>query len=1443
MSGADARAPLRVTEIAQFVRQHSCERWLRLAYNQREAAAQVPFYERLFNPLDPVLQQRGREREDEWAQSLRRDGVREIQDTPGDEGYPRGVSATPGDTGEPAGVPAVGETDRAGDDDRRELTWTEFRMHLEDLGRGEEAFAREVRIEGEIGAFPVVGRMDFVVVRWDDGPMLRVVETKNSRKDRTSHRIQVAVYQELLEDELADSPLRVANALITEDNVEGVVGRIDDTTNEIEDILELEPLKLSRERSDVNRLLEPGGRVDEVLSVDPDDIDRLDYRLEPKCDQCVFDVHCYPESARNRSLELLGIPPSTVRAMENAGILTIDELAELNLDNPAADQIRNNQSVREELAVLVAKARARIQNLPDPADPGATTIDDFEVQTLENRDQSQLPTHEQDGDQLIRVYLNVDYDYVEDRVVTLAAHITDSRWHLETPFQETADGEYEPDPTPVEAPPLDYDGTVQDGIDADPGDRRDVHGSSVIEIRTRNWSGDYERDTETESQLIERFLHELIDEIIEIAPSDEGQVHFYVWSQSELTHLVDACSRGGTRLLNHLRQLLGCREPTEQLIYSSLRDEIDNRYALGWTGQGLTVATSLRWFGDRYHWTRTVAGDERDLERIFEQDVFDYRSTLGLNNDGTWAGDRDSADNVERFEIRSRFFDSLPLGYLHEVWGELEHPEDVTDSDGTGGNKTANVIERYQRANRRDVKAYLEARTHALRWFDEHIRPKNEDVTKIDLDLPGLDEFDLGVHHTARAALDFLMLDHSVAMSEWYSDNMQAVASRVPEGQAIPLTNVRFEHQHGEELIGDLDFTAFDIDADQYRRRTGFDEGDLVRISIYSGDPNDGPTFGQLNRASVACAIEDIDWNAETIELDPIPWGDGDRYRLESHAYGEPGEPLFDRDTDFILIESISDHPGRRVDERLRTGHGSHVFDWFDPTGPNIPPAPEVAEGTIDAYRRLLDRGVEFGDGHTLMPAQRSAILEGMDSRVHLIHGPPGTGKTTTTAMALLLRILHRREAGDQIVVTGSTHQAVNTLLTRIDEYADLFADAAGGLGYDIPPIDIVKISSSEPDPENAPGQGIDVVEAESNYRRWGRRSDDNVLILGGTVSAILKDFSDIDELASVDAPYQVQELVVDEASMMVFPHFLALSTVVEEDGFILLSGDHRQLSPIVAHEWEEEDRPPVELYQPYNSAFEAVRDLEREETITAQELSGSALRHTFRLPPVIRALIRRLYQNLDELELQGEMAREIETPDAEFENPLDAVWDTDVGLFLIAHDERESRLSNTFEAELVRQIIEQGGQIPEDSVAVLTPHTAQRSNLELELEQFVDGAISVIDTVERLQGGEAETILVSATASDPTAIGSNEEFLLDLNRSNVAFSRSQRRLIVVCSKTFLDHIPPEIEEYNSAMLWKSLRNICTESLGETEIGDQDVEVLIPNPDSNELQEVVANGE
>ena len=163
-------------------------------------------------------------------------------------------------------------------------------------------------------------------------------------------------------------------------------------------------------------------------------------------------------------------------------------------------------------------------------------------------------------------------------------------------------------------------------------------------------------------------------------------------------------------------------------------------------------------------------------------------------------------------------------------------------------------------------------------------------------------------------------------------------------------------------------------------------------------------------------------------------------------------------------------------------------------------------------------------------------------------------------------------------------------------------------------------------------------------------------------------------------------------------------------------------------------------------------------------------------------------------------------------------------------HAERGSTHTNGTEAEVIEAIMHAAGPLDGDSVAIVTPHRAQRNLLQQRLAPLYGSGrpIGVIDTVERLQGGERPTIIVSATESDPASIASRVEFILSLNRSNVAFSRASERLIVICGESLLDHIPAEVEHYDSTMLWKSLREYCSEEVGTAVVGDTTVIIRTP---------------
>ena len=58
---------------------------------------------------------------------------------------------------------------------------------------------------------------------------------------------------------------------------------------------------------------------------------------------------------------------------------------------------------------------------------------------LPNAGTGQLPEHTMEGQRLVRVYMSVDYDYSENRIGAIAAHVTASDHEVHTPFEANPD--------------------------------------------------------------------------------------------------------------------------------------------------------------------------------------------------------------------------------------------------------------------------------------------------------------------------------------------------------------------------------------------------------------------------------------------------------------------------------------------------------------------------------------------------------------------------------------------------------------------------------------------------------------------------------------------------------------------------------------------------------------------------------------------------------------------------------------------------------------------------------------------------------------------------------------------------------------------------------------------------------------------------------------------
>ncbi|KIX84783.1 PD-(D/E)XK nuclease family protein [Thermus filiformis] len=329
---------IRITDLAGYVRLQLCDRYI--SFQLGRGGKEVQDLQKRYPPLvEPVFQEVGLAAERRWEEHLQKEGFEpvEVED------------------------------------------WSEWKEWVAQAPHGKQYFARQVKIEGRVGAFDLEGRLDFLLLYWRQGePVVRLVEGKASRRERTHHYAQLALYALLAEGD----PPRWREKEVA---LEYLVACIDPATRSLEDPLRSveddEKALFSQARRDMEALLAPGGRLEKVLQHDPLE---LGYALNARCDACAHNPVCWITGSKRKDLELAGIKGDVARALREAGLADLEALA-------TADPSRVAEALREvETPVhpehLVLKARARFATLPFPRRNGF-----YPVQWLEGTGYGRLP--------------------------------------------------------------------------------------------------------------------------------------------------------------------------------------------------------------------------------------------------------------------------------------------------------------------------------------------------------------------------------------------------------------------------------------------------------------------------------------------------------------------------------------------------------------------------------------------------------------------------------------------------------------------------------------------------------------------------------------------------------------------------------------------------------------------------------------------------------------------------------------------------------------------------------------------------------------------------------------------------------------------------------------------------------------------------------------------
>lgn len=390
---------------------------------------------------------------------------------------------------------------------------------------------------------------------------------------------------------------------------------------------------------------------------------------------------------------------------------------------------------------------------------------------------------------------------------------------------------------------------------------------------------------------------------------------------------------------------------------------------------------------------------------------------------------------------------------------------------------------------------------------------------------------------------------------------------------------------------------------------------------------------------------------------------------------------------------------------------------------------------------------------------QEAAIRAALASETyHLIHGPPGTGKTRV--LARLIRLCLDR--GERVLVACPTNVALDGLLlscmdlgvkeflrvARGSKVSGRFLDALERLGS--PPVLLHDLAASDLD-----------------LALFRKRVEETTLV-GATAYQCAAH--------PIFLKQQFDRVIIDEAGQLDEPSTLAPLSLARK---FVLGGDHLQLPPIVqmaAPDVQSEEGPGLE-----QSLFERL-------ILTAPSERISRLRMQYRMNQEVQDIPSRLFYGGSLFPSPEAKVRKLSIErGVSSDSEVNEILNPELPVIFVDVEGPSSGQARPEEAEMACRIVEGllTGGVPSHEVGIITPYRAQQALIRKRLEQGNGTPALSVDTVDRFQGGEREVIILSLSRSDGVT-----SFLADSKRLNVSLSRARSKLILLGNGRVLEEHP-----------------------------------------------------